>query len=53
MFFEIFKNLFWDTEKNNDLSYINPSIDLFCKSMEWILYDRDFRHEKVKSVQTS
>ena len=23
-------------------------IDLFCKSMDWFLYDRDIRHERVK-----
>ena len=25
------------------LSYRNQSIDLFCKSMDWFLYDRDLR----------
>ena len=29
------------------LSYRNQSIDLLCKSMDWFLYDRDFRHERV------
>ena len=29
------------------LSYRNQSIDLLCKSMDWFLYNRDFRHEKV------
>ena len=30
------------------LSYRNQSIDLLCKSMGWILYDRDSRHDRVK-----
>ena len=29
------------------LSYRNQSIDLLGKSMDWFLYDNDFRHEKV------
>ena len=29
------------------LSYRNQSIDLFCKSMDWFLYDNDLRHERV------
>ena len=32
------------------LSYRNRSIDLLSKSMDWFLYDRDFRHEKINSV---
>ena len=31
------------------LSYGNQSIDLQSKSMDWFLYDRDVRHERVKS----
>ena len=30
------------------LSYRNKFIDLLCKSMDWFLYDRDLRHERVK-----
>ena len=30
------------------LSYKNQSIDLFCKSMDWFLYDNGLRHERVK-----
>ena len=30
------------------LSYRNQSIDLQSKSMDWFLYDRGFRHERVK-----
>ena len=30
------------------LSYRNQSIDLLCKAMEWFLFDRDLRREKVK-----
>ena len=29
------------------LSYRNQFIDMLSKSMEWFLYDRDLRHEKV------
>ena len=25
-----------------------PSTDLHCKSMDWVLYDRDLLHERVK-----
>ena len=25
----------------------NQSIDLLCKSMDWFLYDRSLRHERV------
>ena len=31
------------------ISYINQSIVLLSKSMDWFLYDRDFRHERVKT----
>ena len=30
------------------LSYRNRFIDLQSKSMDWFLYHRDFRHERVK-----
>ena len=30
------------------LSYRNESIDFLSKSMNWFLYDRDLRHERVK-----
>ena len=30
------------------LSHRNQPTDLLCKSEEWILYDRDLRHERVK-----
>ena len=32
------------------LSYRNQSIDLLYKSMDWFLYDRDLRYEKVKGT---
>ena len=35
------------------LSYRNQSIDLLCKSMNWFLYDRDLRLERVKPVCTN
>ena len=31
-------------------SYRNQSIDMRSKSMEWFLYDRDRRHERVKGM---
>ena len=31
------------------LLYRNQFIDLLGKSMDWFLYDRDFRHERVDS----
>ena len=31
----------------SSLSYRNQSIHLLCKSMDWFLYDRDLRHERV------
>ena len=30
------------------LSYRNQSIDLFCKSIDWFLYDRGLRCDRVK-----
>ena len=30
------------------LSYKNQPIDLHCKSVDWFLYERDLRHERVK-----
>ena len=30
------------------LSYRPQFIDLLCKSIDWVLYDRDLRHENVK-----
>ena len=32
------------------LSYKNQSIDLLSKSLDWFLYNRDLRHEKVKGA---
>ena len=32
------------------LSYRNQSIGVQSKSMDWFLYDRDLRHERVKAV---
>ena len=29
------------------VSYRNQSIDLHSKSMDWFLYDKDLRHERV------
>ena len=32
------------------LSYRTQSTDLLCKSMDWFLYDRDLRHERVNKI---
>ena len=32
------------------LSYRNQSIGLLCKSMDWVLYDRDLLHERINEV---
>ena len=33
------------------LSYRNQSIDLWSKSMDWVLYDNGLRHERVKVLK--
>ena len=38
--------LFW----RRSISYRNQSIDLLCNSMDWFLYDRDLRQERVKTL---
>ena len=30
--------------------YRNQSINLLCKSMDWFLYDRNLRHERVNKI---
>ena len=30
------------------LLYRNKSIDLVCQSVDWFLYDKDLRHERIK-----
>ena len=32
------------------LSYRNQTIDLLCKSVDWFLYDRNLRHDRVKCL---
>ena len=32
------------------LSYRNLSVDLQSKSIDWFLYDRKFRHERVNAL---
>ena len=34
--------------RGRPLSYRNQSIDLHSKSMDWFLYDNDFRLERIK-----
>ena len=33
------------------LSYGNQSTDFLCKSMNWFLYDKGLRHERVKGFE--
>ena len=33
------------------LSNRNQSIDLLCKSMDWFLYDKGLRHERVNGLK--
>ena len=33
------------------LLYRNQTIDLFCKSLNWFLYDRELHHEGGKSMK--
>ena len=35
------------------LSYRSQSTDLFCKSMDWFLYNRDLRHERFKTSSSA
>ena len=43
---DLFLTLSW----RRSLSYRKQSIDLQSKSMDWFLYDRDLRHERVKQL---
>ena len=38
---------FLNSFMTESVSYKNQSIDLLFKSMDWFLYDRDLRHERV------
>ena len=33
------------------MSYRNQYNDLLCKSMDWFLFGRDLRHERVKYLE--
>ena len=33
------------------IPYRNQSIDLQNKSIDWFLYDRDLRHERLKDIE--
>ena len=46
-FAEAYLTLSWQ----RSLSYRNQSYDLLCKSMDWFLYDRHFRRERVKILE--
>ena len=41
-------NHFIDSLMTESLLHRNQSIDLQSKTMDWFLYDRDLRHERVK-----
>ena len=43
-------NLVLTLSRRRSLSYRNQSIDLKGKSMNWFLYDRDFRHKSVNQL---
>ena len=40
----------WILSWRRFLSFRNQSFDLLCKSMDWFLYDRNLRHERVKEM---
>ena len=46
----VFVETEWYQKCKRFLSYRNQFIDLQSKSREWFLFDRDHRHEKVKSL---
>ena len=46
----IFKFKFINSFMTKSLLYRNQSNNLLCKSMDWFLYDRDLRHERVKEI---
>ena len=35
------------------LSYINQTMDIVCKSIDWFLYNRDLCQEKVESLPST
>ena len=39
----------WTLSWRRSQSYKNQSVDLICKSVDWILYGRHLRHERDKS----
>ena len=43
-------SLFFTLSCRNPLSYRNQSIDFFCKSMDWFLYDNGLPHERVNDL---
>ena len=40
-----------NVSRRRSLSYRNESIDLQNKSMDWFLYDKDLRHERVNKCE--
>ena len=45
-----FLSILHNSSKRRSLSYRNQSIDSFCKSVGWFLYNRDLRYERVKKL---
>ena len=41
------QNVFLTLSWRRSLSYRHQVIDLLCKSIDWFLYHKDFRHEEV------
>ena len=46
-------NLFHTYLMTKSLSYRNQCIDFQSKSMDWFLYDKDFRHERVNTFHVN
>ena len=49
----LYNELSWviNSFMTRSLSYTNQPIDLQSKSMDWFLYDKDLRHERVNEYQ--
>ena len=50
LYFSLYFTRFnWTLSWRRSLPQRNQSIGLLCKSMDWFLYDKDIRHERVKA----
>ena len=45
---DFFPKILLSLSGRRSLSYRNQSIDLHSKSIDWFLYGRDLRHERIK-----